>query len=144
MSYSREFLQNIPKQRRNETINQIVHSFINELQNAASSEKSSYLYEIPLSCYITRIPYIPGHSVPAQINPLIGRHNKNVDTSTPPTWQYQPTYPILTLDDVVEGIKNKFPDCKVTYEETWVEDISRQNTGQITKTLKKGIIIDWS
>jgi hypothetical protein len=139
--YSREYLQNIPKQRKLESINHIIHSFINDLQIVASSGKSSYLYEIPATSYQLRTPYIPGHAI--SVNTL-KRHNQNMDTSIPPTWQFQPTYPILDLDEVLQGIKNKFPDCKVSYEETWIEDTSRQTAGQITKTLKKGIVIDWS
>ena len=138
MSYSRDYLQNLPKQRKQETINQILGSFINDLQIVAGSGKLSYLYEIPASCHQVRTPYIPRQSIHTH-----ARH-QNVDTSIPPTWQYQPNYPILNLDEVLEGIKNKFPDCKVSYEETWIEDTSRQNAGQITKTLKKGILIDWS
>jgi hypothetical protein len=138
--YSRESLQAIPEKRKQSTIDQITESFINDLLNQASTGKSSYLYEIPLSCHQIRNPYIPGHAIPA----LSVHKHRNVDTSIPPTWQYHPTWPILDLNDVVQGLKKKFPDCKVNYEETWIEDSSKQYAGTITKTLKKGIVIDWS
>lgn len=138
--YSREYLQSIPEKRKQSTIDNIAASFINELQSIAGAGKSSYLYEIPPECHQIRIPYVPGNAIPAQ---TMHKH-RNVDNSIPPTWQYQPTWPILTLEDVVQGLKKKFPDCKVSYEETWIEDSSRQHMGTITKKLKKGIMIDWS
>lgn len=44
----------------------------------------------------------------------------------------------LTYDDLVAGFQRKFPDCDVSYQETWV-DITATN-----RVLKKGIVIDWS
>lgn len=44
----------------------------------------------------------------------------------------------ITTDDLVAAFKRKFPDCDVSYEETWVE-IRPGN-----KVIKKGIVIDWS
>jgi len=44
----------------------------------------------------------------------------------------------ITTDELVSALKIKFPDCDVSYEETWVE-ISPGN-----KVLKKGIVINWS
>jgi hypothetical protein len=135
--YSREFLQNIPDQRKQATIDQIVQSFIQSLQDIASSGKTSYFYEFPISCYQIRTHYITGQAVSPYKRP-------NVAATIIPTWQYQHNYPVLSLEDVIEGLKKKFPDCKVSYEETWIEDISQQTVGKITKTMKKGITIDWS
>lgn len=44
----------------------------------------------------------------------------------------------ITTDNLVAAFKQKFPDCDVSYEETWVE-IRPGN-----KVIKKGIVIDWS
>ena len=44
----------------------------------------------------------------------------------------------ITTDDLVAALKQKFPDCDVSYEETWVE------VNSVNKILKKGIVIDWS
>jgi hypothetical protein len=46
--------------------------------------------------------------------------------------------PPLTYEDLVAGFQRKFPDCDVSYQETWV-DITATN-----RVLKKGIVIDWS
>lgn len=47
---------------------------------------------------------------------------------------------IPTIDDLLEGYRTKFPDCKVEYGETWEQ--SPKNPNQMNK--KSGIIIDWS
>lgn len=47
---------------------------------------------------------------------------------------------IVTVDDLLEGYRLKFPDCKVDYKETWEPCL--RNPNQMNK--KSGIIIDWS
>jgi len=44
----------------------------------------------------------------------------------------------LTIDDMMEGFRAKFPDCKIEYTERWEE--VRANSA----IKKKGILIDWS
>jgi hypothetical protein len=46
--------------------------------------------------------------------------------------------PVITNDDLVSTFQKKFPECEVSYQETWI-DINSNN-----RVLKKGIIIDWS
>ena len=41
-------------------------------------------------------------------------------------------------DEVLEGLKEKFPECAVSYQEGWV------NTPRGVKEYRKGILIDWS
>ncbi len=55
------------------------------------------------------------------------RHNKLTQ---------QPNH--LTADDFVAAFQRKFPDCTVSYKETWV-DVNATN-----RVLKRGIVIDWS
>lgn len=50
----------------------------------------------------------------------------------------QSTQYIPTDDDLVEGFKATFPDCKVEYTEMW-EDVRPGVREQ-----KKGILVDWS
>lgn len=45
---------------------------------------------------------------------------------------------LLTTDDFVAAFQRKFPDCTVSYQETWV-DVNATN-----RALKRGILIDWS
>jgi hypothetical protein len=46
--------------------------------------------------------------------------------------------PAFTNEEIIAAIEKNYPDCKVTYEENWVD--TRINN----RTLKKGIMIDWS
>lgn len=46
----------------------------------------------------------------------------------------------LTLDDLLDGYRAKFPDCNVENGESW--EASPRNPNQLNK--KTGIIIDWS
>ena len=105
-TFSREYLQNIPEQRKQQLVDSIVQGFIHQLQNSAAEGKTSYLYEMSM-----------GKGSFAYSNP---------------------TRPVITDDELVQRFQKKFPDCKVTYEEVWVD------SGRDTKTLKKGIQIDWS
>jgi hypothetical protein len=50
---------------------------------------------------------------------------------------YPPAYEV-TPDDIVEGFRVKFPDCKVDFSEEWV-DVRRGVREQ-----RNGIKIDWS
>jgi hypothetical protein len=45
---------------------------------------------------------------------------------------------IATNDDLMDALKKIFPQCDVFYYQGWSE------TSATTKSLKKGIIIDWS
>jgi hypothetical protein len=49
-----------------------------------------------------------------------------------------PLLPVITNDDYVAALKEKFPDCSVSYQEHWVP------TSPFTRELQKGIVIDWS
>jgi hypothetical protein len=44
----------------------------------------------------------------------------------------------VTDDELIAGLFARFPGCKIYYEEQWV------NVSSDTRTLKKGIVIDWS
>ena len=49
-----------------------------------------------------------------------------------------PVLPEITNGDLIAAFQRKFPDCDVSYQETWV-DVTATN-----RVLKKGIVIDWS
>lgn len=48
----------------------------------------------------------------------------------------------ITTADFMKFLQEKFSDCKITYEEQWVETSSNMN--KKTSVFKKGIMIDWS
>lgn len=51
----------------------------------------------------------------------------------PEPWRAPPTQ-----EEIREALLEKFPDCKITYEEKWV------STGPTQQELKKGLVVDWS
>jgi hypothetical protein len=104
--YSREYLQSIPQQRKQEEIDRIVNNFKIQIFTAAAAGFTSYRY--------VRDDRANHHI--AGGHPLV----------------------VLTDPEIIAGFFERFPGCKVYYEEAWVE------SGKDTKTLKKGIVIDWS
>ena len=108
--YSREFLQGISDKRKQERIDSIIQSFILDLQNQAACGKTFYMYNTQLLDNRSR-RHIPGGILPD---------------------------PEIPVDDLLVRFRQKFPDCDVNYEETWVDQSNN------TKVLKKGIMIDWS
>jgi hypothetical protein len=55
-------------------------------------------------------------------------------------YQKQPSYTkdSITSQEVISIFQEMFPDCKITYEEKWVQiSVEKQE-------LKKGICVDWS
>jgi hypothetical protein len=49
-----------------------------------------------------------------------------------------PITPEITDAELIAGLYTRFPGCNIYYEEVWT-DVSPTN-----RTLKKGIVIDWS
>jgi len=89
-TYSREYLQSVPQQKKKEQIDKIVQEIIGDIHIAAAVGGTTYRY---------------------------------VRESSE-----------LTEPEIVAGFFERFPGCKVYYEEA-VDH---------TKRLKKSIVIDWS
>ena len=60
------------------------------------------------------------------------------DATRGPVARSWPPPLVLTDAEIIAGFFLIFPGCNIYYEETWVE------ATKDTKTLKKGIVIDWS
>jgi hypothetical protein len=59
-------------------------------------------------------------------------------------WEGLPRVHGVVSDDLLRGLKEKFPECTVTLAEEWV-DVPNRHPGQPpTRVLKSGIKIDWS
>ena len=54
------------------------------------------------------------------------------------TYLKQIAFTTITIDDLLEGFRDKFPGCKVEYMETW-EDVRPGVREQ-----RRGILIDWT
>ncbi len=107
-TFSRAYLQSLPHKHRLTAIENAVDSFHVEITRAATTGKTFYIVESK---------YFP--SVRNGVR----------------TW---PEPYIPTTEDLVEGFKTKYLDCKVEYTEVWEE------TKPGVRTQKKGILIDWS
>ena len=53
------------------------------------------------------------------------------------SWRAMQAVP-LTPEQLISAFKPRFPGCKITCQETRIE------TGELTRIIKKGILIDWS
>jgi len=136
-TFSRSFLQGIPEQCKQSRIDQIIYQFINELKNAAAMGKTSYMYQPPHDLIQTG----PAIRINVSLNPpALGKTFLSSASGAAGinSLSNTPHLPVITIDDLVSAFQKKFPDCNVSYQETWV-DIDSNN-----RSLKKGIIIDWS
>ena len=119
-TYSRSFLQGLPEEEKQRRIDSIVNGFILNLRNSAVAGKTQYIYT----------PDLHNMSTP-DLHNMSGPIVLTRKTYTPPT-------PTITNEDLIAAFQRKFPDCDVSYKETWVE------VDAVNKVLKKGIVIDWS
>jgi hypothetical protein len=103
----------MPAQNKRNEVNKLLGYFISSLQAAAVKGQTSYLFDL---------------SIIKQRK--IGTEPYNI---TAPQFQYK-----YTIEELLPYFQEKFPDCKLTYEEKWV-DVTKDK-----KILKKGIFIDWS
>ena len=107
--FSRETLRSIPEQNRKSAINSLIaNQYHNTIIIAATAGS--------LTCILDLEPYL--HRVSQQ---------------TPQPNEYVPT-----IEDIVEGLKQKYPGCLVTYVEGWAE------TSPGVKHFRKRILVDWS
>jgi len=93
---------------------------------------------------------IPAQRRQAHINTIIHSHIQqiqNVAAEGKTSYTYFPNnrreyhlgyQQAVTTEELIAAFQQKFPGCKVSYEEKWV------NTTPATKVLTTGIVIDWS
>jgi len=108
-TYSREYLRDLPEKHRKETVNNEIAFYHLNIINSARSGKLEY--KIDLTEYLKR---------------------KN---------QYSMRYPSTyfpTIEDLVEGLKQVYLDCRIEHKEDWVE------TKPGIKEQKQFIVVDWS
>jgi hypothetical protein len=109
--FNRFYLQSLPQKKKQELMDGIINGFSQELLSHAEQGKTSYMYETQrLDIY---------------------NNGRRIGSGGPPLIK-------LSLDDLADRIKQRFPDCIISYQETWID----QNIN--TRFLKKGIVIDWS
>ena len=144
---TREYLQGLPEanrlkkikeeeDRKAKTVTAIVEYFRGSVLDAASKEKTSYLVE---GSKIEELRNINPNQFAINSTPEPNHCGMNNNTN----WFRQQLRQNIftnkfTDEEVIAAFQAIFPDCKVAYEEKWVE------TGRYTQVLKTGIVIDWS
>ncbi len=108
--FTREYLQDLPEKCRRDAIRQAMATLQTQVVNAATEGKTCCIVDI-------------SHFIRLRNSNLSGIHPKPY---------------IPTIEDLVEGLDETFPDSKVEYVEKW-EDIRPGVREQ-----KKGILVDWS
>jgi hypothetical protein len=116
---SRAYLQELPELTKRKKLDRLADEWCDIVMDTAKQGKVYYM------CEATEIDrYL--QSFPQQIRSYTFGGN---------VLQQKP---VFTNTDLVNAFKRKFPDCDVSYEETWV-DVDSTN-----RVLKKGFLIDWS
>jgi hypothetical protein len=108
-TYTREFLTNLPIEMRKQYVEQQCREKIQYILGDARNGKTSSLVSIP------------------DVNNRHGSYSQTPWTKNHPS-----------KEEMAEFFQEKFPDCKISYEEMWVETLPGK------KELKKGILVDWS
>jgi len=125
--YSRQYLRDLPellrRQRREQQLNQQLNSLFQQIQSplmaAAGRGETKYLYDM--------MQWMSSHGTPLKKNSL--QQYDQFQAQTPPEDR---------SDELLAGLREKFPDCSISFQEDWIE------TRQGVKELKKGSLIDWS
>ena len=109
MNHSREYLQKCPQQKKIREIDNIISEFVLTLQRDAELGKTFYMYETHLLENFNRIRF-----------------------------PQNPQSLEITINDFIIRLKQRFPDCEISYRELWIDQSNN------TRVLKKGIVIDWN
>jgi hypothetical protein len=123
--FSRTYLQSVPELCKQKVIENIINEFIQDLESAAAMGKTSYFYHEhrqfrDIQTAFSKVSIL--HS--AGKNSIWGNGQQNALT--------------VTNDDLISAFQQKFPGCDITQQNEWVD------TNFNTRTLNKGILIDWS
>jgi hypothetical protein len=111
-SFSAEYLRNLPIQKRKEFVQLSCEQYTQRILQQAANGNTNILID-------------QNNNQKNNLN--VGMHTPNMWMATPPS-----------AEEIIEYLKEKFPDCKVSYEEQW-HDVAPGR-----RELKKGILVDWS
>ena len=111
--FNRSYLQSLPEIHKKEAAEVFLRNFESGLMEAASNGETSYFYDI------THVIF-KEHCMPAATK----KENDNSQR--------------FTTNDLIDFMKEKFPDCSVTLTQKFVD------TNLNIQNLLKGIIVDWS
>jgi hypothetical protein len=111
-TFSRSYLKSLPEDRKQKEIDSLIKEYVDDIKNKAALGETTYWF--PLNAMIN-----------TDDNFVNARNHGNIATQ-------------ITIGDLVVGFEERFPDCKVSYQENWTERIGSM------RYLKKGILLDWT
>ena len=162
-TYSRQYLQGLPEMKQRERrekelkeqLDRLFHQISNPVMAAAELGETKYLYDMrPWMQQQQQQQHMRLQQQHQQEVQQLMLLDRTVDISTKQQkfdaqmQAYQRSqkggiYENLVAPEdrsyeLLAGLKEKFPDCTVSFQEDWVE------TRKDMRVLKKGILIDWS
>ncbi len=126
-TYSSQYLRSLPVKMRKDFVMQSVSQYTQLILGAARNGQTSYLIQE------NNTPF-SGSSVHSFKRHHQIEQQRLTARSQGRSWEADP----ITDEEMIGALQLIFPDCKITYQETWV-DISPDK-----KELRKGICVDWS
>ena len=138
--FSRQYLRDLPEMERQRAlkseIQAIFSAMSHQVEAVARKHETRYLYDISLWMAnkqqqgLLKKPMIqPQSKKEAMFNAQQQAYEQAQQAQAPPE---------ELIQELLAGLKEKFPDCAVSFQEDWIE------TRQGVRELKKGILIDWS
>ena len=138
-SYSRQYLRELPENQRRMIIEndvfRLFQQMIRPLKAAALKGETRYLHD--MTHWVAQQGQIKTLQATHRLSPKEAQFHQQVMACHERQGNFHAESD-ASIDELLAALKEKFPDCGVSFQEDWVE------TRQGVKELKKGILIDWS
>lgn len=130
LTFSRSYLKALSAIRKNQLLDQVINGFIIDLQNAAVSGETSYLFNL----------HDFHEKQKARIQKQLAINQMSEHIVSNKGQKYRMPIPVcLSNDDLISAFQKKFPECTVVYDTYWIDSVSNP---YLKNTV--AIIIDWS
>jgi len=142
---SRQYLQELPEmkrqERQQEELRRLLQLINTPLMAAAELGETKYLYDISAWAQEKqqRQQHQQNHREMLKVI-MLGQNPpmRLVLKTATAVHKVQAELPESPSEELLAGLREKFPGCTISLQEDWVE------TRQGVKELKKGILVDWS
>ena len=135
-SYSRQYLRELPEAQRRQILQNDVFRLFQQMEQrlkaAALKGETRYLHD--MSQWMEQ----QYQQRRVEHQQRVGQAANFSKAEAQLLQQKGPDPPEPPSEELLAGLKEKFPDCVVSFQEDWVE------TRQGVRELKKGILVDWS
>jgi len=115
-TFSRSYLQSMAQEEKMKEVNSMVSVILPDLYTAARNGKTCYFYDMTHMHYVLSPSHTSGRKI---VNPRLSTYT-------------------IPMDELVVLFHKKFTDCDISYHEDW------NQIDTTTRSLRKGILIDWS